>query len=260
MAKAVKRIRQRRDPRTKRVLAKVQDPKLLKELGTELCQLTVDFLREMDVSRKDRLDMISAATATNKRRAKPSRAVMHKFLALSDMLSVWRSDKRYTGSEGLPRRLPINGKGLTLETLARRFLPDTPLGEVMRIITLQGEVQLHKDGKVALAGSSVLIHEKTKEQSLASFITRVRALAANQLHNIALPSEVKGKGYFERQVTGVLSEKAFRKYSQEVRPQLQDICDHVESGLQVAPSRRGGKNGKVCGLALFLFQEEGKMY
>ena len=260
MAKAVKSSRHRRAPKSNQLLAKVQDPILLKDLGAELCQLVADFLWEMDISGKDRMDMFTAATGSSKRRAKPSRTVMHKFLALSDMLSVWRSDKRYTGADGLPRRLPINGRGLTLRALARRFLPDTALSEVLRIITSQGEVQRHKDGKVSLAGSSVLIHEKTKEQALASFITRVRALAANSLHNIALPAEVKGKGYFERQVTGVLSEKAFRKYSQEVRPQLQVICDHVESGLQLAPNRRADKSGKVCGMALFLFQEEGKMY
>jgi len=40
---------------------------------------------------------------------------------------------------------------------------------------------------------------------------------------------------------------------------MQDLCDHFESGLQFPPNGRVGKNGKACGMALFLFQEGGKM-
>jgi hypothetical protein len=231
----------------------------MNELGGELCQLMADFLGEMGVARKERGKMMKGAALRTGKRPKPSAAVLHKFLALSDMLSLWRSGKRYTGVDGAPRVLPIYGKGASLETLARKYLPQTPLPEVIRIICMQGEVQQYKDDKVALVGSNLLIHEKNAEQALASFVSRVRALASNCVYNINQPLKSRA-GYFDRQVTGVLSENAFRKYSQEVRPQLQDLCDHVEAGLQLPSNADRGKKGKACGLALFLFREDGKLF
>ena len=242
-----------------RKISYIKDPELMHAMGVELCQLILDLLGEMGISKKLRNQMIASAVK-GAERPKPSRLVMHNLRALSNMLSTWRSDKQYTGEDGIPRVIPIYGKGATLEGLARRFLPDTSVSDVLTAICQQGEVRKHNGKRVALVGSSVILQRKSAETYLASYISRLRGLSANTLHNLAVPATSTGGGFFERQVTGVLPEKEFTAYAQELRSTLQDLCDHVEAGLQLPNASRDKKNRRACGLALHLFREEGPLF
>lgn len=251
--------RKRRPRRTARGSAKIGAPGLLQELSAELLQLNGAFLGEfLQLSPKARRALRPAVRSSKRSKLSTARAVLDRFSALSDMLTFWYRDKRYLANDGTPRVLPIYGKGITFETLARKFLPNTPLKEVIRLICTHADVQQQKDNKLACVGSSALIYERTREVALASFITRVRALASNYLHNIEIPS-VKGEGYFDRHVRGVLSEKAFNKYATDIRPQLQDLCESVDSGLQVPAAPADGKKRKECGLVMFLFRDDGRL-
>ena len=48
---------------------------------------------------------------------------MEKHDAIADLLRSWRHDRHYVDAHGSPRVLPIRGKGASLETLARKFVP-----------------------------------------------------------------------------------------------------------------------------------------
>jgi hypothetical protein len=144
--------------------------------------------------------------------------------------------------------------------LARPFVPTLPVEEVVEMICENAEVTRLKGDKIALIGSPVMISPKTPEITVASLIMRFRRLAETTVYNAAIPANVKGTGRFERLVTGVLTDKEFRVFSQSVRQQLQDLCDRVDAGMkQPGPRSKGrAKKGKSCGIGLYVFRDDGR--
>jgi hypothetical protein len=86
-------------------------------------------------------------------------------------------------------------------------------------------------------------------------VNRIQRISKTVLHNVSLPEGNKGKGRFERQVFGVLSEREFNKYAQIMRGQLQDLCDRAESGLELAADKKARKR-KSCGIGIFVFRDD----
>jgi len=248
----------RRRQRLARVLGRPGDRELIRALTQEMWHVVIDAAAALGLSRTDQSEALLRAL-TEKGRARPSHSLMQKTRALGDLLNMWRRDKRYIGSDGSPRVLSIRGKGATLESLARKFVPAMPLSEVVETICSHGEVTRYKGEKVALIGSPVIIHAKTPEVTLASLISGFRHLAETLIHNAAIPAEIKGTGRFERQVTGTVSDKAFREYFQMIRPQLQDLCDRVDEGLNRRNEPSIMRKGKSCGVWLFVFRDDGKI-
>ena len=64
---------------------------------------------------------------------------MERISGIADLLSSWRRDRRYVDPDGSPRVLPIKGKGASLQSLARKFVPDMSVSEVLAAITRHGE-------------------------------------------------------------------------------------------------------------------------
>ena len=117
-----------------------------------------------------------------------------------------------------------------------------------------------KGDKLALLGSPVLISPKSPELAVASLAVRIRRLAETAVFNAAIPAHVKGTGYIERLVTGVLTDKEFREFSRSVRALLQDVCDKVDARLKQPRPRNkpAKKRGKQCGIGLYLFRDDGQ--
>jgi hypothetical protein len=225
----------------------------------ELHQIVLDAGSALGVSLKDGQRAIELAKK-DKRRLRPSQSAMEPVAAISGLLSAWRRDKRYTRPDGTPRVLSITGKGLTLESLARKHVPTIPVQALADMICQHADVMRLKDDTVALVGGTVLIIPKTSEMTLASLVLRFRRLAENIVYNAAIPAGVKATGRFDRLVTGVLSERNFREFARSVRPQLQDLCDRVDAAMQ-EPIHNGKlpEKGKKCGIHLYVFRDDGEI-
>ena len=137
---------------------------------------------------------------------------------------------------------------------------DRSLRELADMICENAEVTRLKGNKIALVGSPVMITPKTPEITLASLILRFRRLAETIVYDAAIPAHVKGTGRFERVVTGELSDKEFRAFSQSVRQQLQDLCDRVDAGIRQAKhAGKGRAKGTACGIGLYVFRDDGNI-
>jgi hypothetical protein len=228
---------------------------LLLELVQELQQITIESIERLGVSRKEQLVTYRRASRGVGTKERPSTRLMERISAIADLLSSWRRDRRYVDSDGSPRVLPINGKGASLESLARKFVPEMSVSEVLTAITRHGEATTYRGDKVALVGASVLLTPKTPEMTLALLVNRIRRVSKTLLHNVSLPEGSKGHGRFERHVFGVLSEREFTEYARVMRTQLQDLCDRAESGLELAADKKGRKR-KACGIGIFVFRDD----
>jgi hypothetical protein len=239
-------------------MAPPTDRALLLQLVVEMHHILQDLFREFGISPKEQRSAALAARKTHQR-SRPSATLMATITRCGNVLSTWRRDRRYLGSDGNPRVLSIHGKGATLETLARKYAPQMSLDEVLAFICTHGEATVYKDDRVALLGSSAVITRQTPEIFLVWLVTQFRHLASTTVHNAAIPPHIKNTGLFQRQVAGWLSDKDFRRYAQSVRPQLQELCNHLEAGLSLERRARPRANRKECGVELFLYQDSGNI-
>src|ERR1035438_10083433 len=96
---------------------------LLRRLAQEFQQVSIESMEAIGVTRKEQKATFRRAMRGPAPRDRPSTALLVITFAIADMLSSWRRDTRYREPDGTPRVLPIHGKGATLETLARKFVP-----------------------------------------------------------------------------------------------------------------------------------------
>jgi uncharacterized protein YjiS (DUF1127 family) len=228
---------------------------LLLKLAQELQEMTIESMEGLGVSRKEQMVTYRRATRGVGSKERPSTRLMDRISAIADLLSSWRRDKRYVQADGSPRVLPIHGKGASLETLARKFVPEMSVSEVLAAITRHGEATTYRGNQVVLVGGSVLLTPKTAEMALALLVNRIGRVSQTLLHNASLPEGSKGLSRFERHVFGVLSEREFNEYARVMRTQLQDLCDRAESGLELAADKKGRKR-KACGIGIFVFRDD----
>jgi hypothetical protein len=225
------------------------------KLAQELQEMMIESMEGLGVSRKEQLLTYRRASNGPGRKERLSTQLMGRIAGISDLLSSWRRDRRYVQADGSPRVLPIHGKKGSLQSLAKKFVPDMSVGEVLTAITRHGEVTAYRGDKVALIVNSALVTPKTPEIALAMLVNRIRRFSQTLLHNVALPEGSKGQGRFERHVFGVLSEREFNHYAQAMRSQFQDLCDRAESGLELAADKKGRKR-KGCGIGIFVFRDD----
>jgi hypothetical protein len=228
---------------------------LLLKLAQELQEMTIESMEGLGLSRKEQMVTYRRASRGGGSKERPSTRLMDRISGIADLLSSWRRDRRYVQPDGSPRVLPINGKGASLETLARKFVPEMSVSQVLTAITRHGEATAYQGDKVALVGGSVLLTPKTAEMTLALLVNRIRRVSKTLEHNVSLPEGSKGAARFERHVFGVLSEREFNEYARIMRTQLQDLCDRAESGLELAADKKGRKR-KACGIGIFVFRDD----
>ncbi len=130
---------------------------LLLKLAQELQQMMIESMEGLGLSRQEQMGTYRRASKGVGSKERPSTRLMERTSAISDLLSSWRRDRRYVDAAGSPRVLPINGKGASLETLARKFVPEMSVSEVLAAITRHGEATAYRGDKVALVGGSVVL-------------------------------------------------------------------------------------------------------
>jgi len=258
MAKGIPTLK-RRPRRASGVMGPPTDRALMLKLAVEMNHIAQDVFLKLGVSPEEQRTAALRARKT-KSRLRPSARLMAAITGTGDVLSTWRRDKRYRGSDGSPRVLSIRGPGATLETLVRKCVPQMTLEEVLAFICSHGEATLYKGDRVALLGGASVLTQRTPEVTLAWLLTQFRHVADTTLHNAAIPAHrVKGAGLFQRQVAGWLSEKDFRQYAKTTFRQLQELCNQLEAGLSIDRRAKHRANRKECGVGLFVYQDSGNI-
>ena len=162
------------------------DRALMLKLVVEMNHIVQDVLPKLGVSVEEQRQRRCAPERPRHDRGRVR--VDGSINGAGDVLSTWRRDKRYRGSDGSPRVLPIRGKGPRSETLVRKCVPQMPLEDVLAYICSHGEAIVYKGDRVALLGSATIITQRTPEVTLAWLLTQFRHVADTTLHNAAIPA------------------------------------------------------------------------
>lgn len=238
---------------------KRKDNALLAGLSREAYHLITDAILALGVSSHDQRLGMRLAQGKPKPRSRPSRDVLRHQNELALLLNTWRTDVRYLQTDKTPKALPIYGKGATLESLVRFYVPDLSVPQVVQTLCAHTDVMRLKGEKIALLSHPVKITERSSATTLAWLITQIRHLSETVVFNAAIPAKAKGVGRFERQVYGSLPKKQFEEWAQAVRKRLQQTAQQVEADLGSEEKALREGQEKVCGIGLYVFREDGDL-
>ena len=163
---------------------------------------------------------------------KVSGRILRTRLGVGEVLLEWSRKAPYLDSEGKPRVLSVTGPGATFESLARRFLPDISLEEVVALACENAEVVTRPRNRIALLGSILVKLGDTREKYLAQAIRQIDQLLQTLLHNWHVRHKATEEGRMERVVTGVISRANFEAFMGELRPQIYDLLLRVDSSIE----------------------------
>jgi hypothetical protein len=177
---------------------------------------------------------------------------------LCALLLEWSRDGEYVGADGKPRVLAVKGRGATFERLARRFLPKQPLTEVVAMACATAEVTTRPGGKIALLGGILVSVAKSRENLLAHAIRQIDQLLETILHNQVVHTTGNGNGWLERMVLGVISRSEFNDLMRELKPQIDDLLQRVDSAVQPRQPKTLGalKNATAVSVAVCVARED----
>jgi Family of unknown function (DUF6502) len=163
--------------------------------------------------------------------------ILGQMRPLSDLLTSWFEDAPYVDPVGVPRVLKIEGRGATFESLARRYLPGVPLGEVIALACRSANVGTLAGGRIALYGDAMVNLSKNRDGVLAQNIVHVKQIFDTCLYNALRDPDDDKPGRQERIVTNTLSTTEFEKFQGQVRGQLHDLCERFDRLLKSAAER-----------------------
>jgi hypothetical protein len=188
-------------------------------------------------------------------KAQASVSLLNQIRPLGDLLTSWFEDAPYVDSGGAPRVLKIAGPGATFETLARKFLPDTPLAEVVHLACTTANVGTLSGGRIALYGDTMVNVSKNRDAVLAQNIVHVRQIVDTCLYNAHRDPDDDRPGRLERIVTHVLSASEFERFQRDARGQLHDLCERFDRVLKSAADRSNRQKDArgQAGIGLYIY-------
>jgi hypothetical protein len=228
------------------------------DLAMELCALVRLALLQFGFSaaRVERALKESRGLAAAPRVSGP---LMRDSMALGAMLLEWSRMAPYLDATGKPRVLDIQGSGVTFKGLAAKHLPGIPLDRVIRMACDTAEVARRPGRKIALLGSIMVSVAKANDNLyLAHAIQQVDQLLQTSLHNRRVAGRKRDEGRMERMVTGIISRSEYPNFMRELRPQIYDLLQRVDSSVErrQPTTARALKSATAVSVVVFVAQED----
>jgi hypothetical protein len=158
--------------------------------------------------------------------------ILRAQLGVAEILLEWSRKAPYLDSEARPRVLSIAGPGATFESLARRFLPNVSLEEVVALACENSEVVTRPGNRIALLGSILVKLGDSRERYFAHAIRQIDQLLQTLLHNWHSQRSSTEQARMERVVIGIISRANFKAFMAELRPQIYDLLLRVDSSIE----------------------------
>ena len=226
------------------------------DLAVELYTLVRLGLDDLGLSPAQQLRALKRSRGL-KTPPKVSGPLLRDWGLLGGILLEWSREPEYLDDAGMPRVLAIRGPEGTFESLARRFLPDAKLHDVVAMACETAEVVIRPGGRIALLGSIMVSHVKSLERALAFAVTQIDQLLQTTVHNFVTNRTGRGAGRMQRIVKGVIAPGEFEDFMRELRPQIYDLLLRVEVSAEKhrAKNARALRNATAVSVGIYVGQE-----
>ena len=157
-----------------------------------------------------------------------SAQLLEQFHSVSELLTTWLQELPYVDATGRPKVLPIRGRGATFESLARQFLPERSVDEVVDLARQVGTVDTLSGERIAVYGDPMINIAENPEATLAQAIQHITNIIQTVDFNAKRGRRRdRSIGRFERLVYEQLTAKQFEIFRKSIRPQLDALCEHA---------------------------------
>jgi hypothetical protein len=236
--------------------ARLSSTSPLEPLALELYGVVRAALTKYGLSAREQKQLF-ARTHRSSSVKRVSGPVLHQFRGLGDLISAWLEEMPYVDEAGKPKVLHIQGRGATFESLARQFLPQKPLADVVALACGNANVGTLPGGRIALFGDTMVDVSKNREVAMAQTILHIKQIFETCLHNVQTARDDAALGRLERIVDHVISEEDFEKFQQAIRPQLHDLCERVDRLLRSSAKRPAKAKKKMgsAGIGLYVYYD-----
>ena len=231
--------------------------KSAEDLAVEFYTLVRLALGEFGVTRAQQRRALERS-ALLRSAPKVSGRILRTGFGVGEILLEWSRKAPYLDSEGKPRVLAVSGPGATFESLARRFLPNVSLEEVVSLACENSEVVTRPGNRIALLGSILVKLGDSREKYLAHAVRQIDQLLQALLHNWHSQHKSTDRGRMERMVTGVISRANFEAFMGELRPQIYDLLLRVDSSIErnQPKTARGLRAASAVSVSVYVNQED----
>ena len=187
-----------------------------------------------------------------------SGGILRAQLGVAEILLEWSRKAPYLDSEGRPRVLSIAGPGATFESLARRFLPNISLEEVVALACENSEVVTRPGNRIALLGSILVKLGDSREKYFAHAIRQIDQLLQTLLHNWRAQRSSAEQARMERVVIGLISRANLKAFTAELRPQIYDLLLRVDSSIERNHPQTGRslRDATAVSVSVYVGQED----
>jgi hypothetical protein len=177
--------------------------------------------------------------------------------SLSALLLEWSRSPQYVDAKGYPRVLSIKGPDDTFEALARQFLPQMLLADVIDMACTTTEVSKRPGGKIALIGGIMVNVAKSDARPLAHAVRQIDQLLETTLHNARLAPRQRALARMQRLVIGVIPRAEYKHFMRELRPQIADLLARVDSSVEQRQPKnpKALKNATAVSVGVYVSEE-----
>ena len=187
-----------------------------------------------------------------------SAQLLDQFRSVSELLTVWLQELPYVDATGRPKVLPIRGRGATFESLARQFLPERSIDEVVELACQAGSAGKVSGGRIAVYGTPMINIAENPEAMLAQAICHITNIIQTLEFNGKRGRKDRSLGRFERLVNAKLSPKQYEIFRASIRPQLDALCEHADRVLKELSkmSIRDKRRAAGGGLGIYIYHRD----
>jgi Family of unknown function (DUF6502) len=234
----------------------LSDTTPLEPLAVELFGVVCNALAEYGLSPIQQRRFFEKGLKTPQAR-RASSSLLYHYTGLAELISAWHDEAPYLDTLGKPRVLDIRGRGATFEKLARQYLPNEPLEEVIALACRTASVGTMPGGRIAFYGDILVNFSRSPEIVLAQTIRHIKQIVDTCLYNVHKPEGAAVRGRLERMVRGVINAKDFKNFDRVIRPQLHDLCERVDRFLKTSGKkvRRGKEELGTAGMGIYLYYD-----
>lgn len=227
------------------------------DLAVEFHTLVRLALGEMGVTRAQQRRAL-ARSQRLKSPPKISGRILRAHRGVAEILLEWSRKAPYLDSQGKPRILSVAGPGATFESLARRFLPDLRLEEVVSLACENADVITRPNQRIALVGSILVKLGDSRERYFAHAIRQFDQLLQTLMHNWHVQRQGGDQARMERIVSGIISRRQWNNFMAELRPQIYDLLLRIDSSIDRhrLPATRDLRDASAVSVSLYVGRED----
>jgi hypothetical protein len=173
------------------------------------------------------------------------------------ILAAWHEDPKFTAPNGQPAELRIYGRGVTFETLVKKYGRGIPTRAVLDELIRSGAIELLDNQKV-FAKTSMVIERGMSARVIKAFGDRARELLSTMLDNMRQPESPKFIASISDAAVSTASLPLFRK---ELATRGSDFLAEVREALLRGPNNRFSKRvqQKAVSVTVFYYEAPDKL-